>query len=483
MNGSWQPWLLRNPSETIAHDDGHRTTTNGALFREARSLASFLERTGIEPGERVALLCETSLDTLISLHAAQLARVSLVPLNDRLPEPDLRRLLDHARPKLLLYDEAHRTLAERIGTSTALAATSSRSDGPPAAVPHREDVLTVVYTSGTTGEPKGALLSNANYEAGAGASCARLGCVAGDRWLAAMPMSHVGGLSILVRAAITGMTVVTHRRFEAGAVATSLGAEGIQFVSLVPTMLGRVLDRAGNASFPNTLKAVVLGGGPLTPRLVQRAVAQGLPIVSSYGMTETAAQVTTSTVGDAREFPGTAGKPLDGVRLRIDKPDSEGVGEVCVQAPQVVGGYLDDEPRSHEALRNGWLRTGDLGRIDSGGRLWIEARRDDLIVSGGENVRPAEIETMLAEHPAVREVGVFALPDEEWGQVVAAAVVGEEALSSQDLSRWCGDRLARHKRPRAWLFLDELPRTTSGKLQRHRLVEIYDRLRPADRTR
>jgi O-succinylbenzoic acid--CoA ligase len=287
-----------------------------------------------------------------------------------------------------------------------------------------------------------------------------------------MPMCHVGGLSILVRCAVTGMTLVQHERFDPARVDRSLRQDGIGFVSLVPTMLALVLDVVDAADYPDALRAVVLGGGRLRPSLVERAGAHRMPIVATFGMTETAAQVTASRSGDAVAHPGSAGHPLDGVELSIDMPDEDGVGEIVVRAPQLCGGYFRDPERSALLYRGGSLHTGDLGRIDEQGRLWVETRRTDLIVTGGENVSPEEVEEVLTEHPRIDQAAVFGVEDPLWGQVVAAVVVpaGDRPIDAAALESWCRDRLAAYKIPRRWSVRERLPRTVSGKLQRGRLT-------------
>ena len=295
----------------------------------------------------------------------------------------------------------------------------------------------VVHTSGTTAAPREVRLTWENIHAHATAARAALGLGDHERWLCPMPLSHVGGLMILYRSWIHGWEPLV-MPFDAAAVAARLGAGEATLVSLVPTMLRRVLD-AGLHEPPN-LRCVVLGGAPVDPALVQRAADAGVRVVETYGLTEACSMVT------------VAGRPLPGVDVRLDDD-----GEILVSGPVVAGG--------------GTLRTGDLGRLDERGRLSIVGRKADTIVTGGENVAPAEVEAALSAHPAVAEAAVFARPHPEWGEAVTARVVLRPgaAAGESDLRAWCAARLAGFKVPKAVEFADSLPRTTSGKLLRRAL--------------
>jgi O-succinylbenzoic acid--CoA ligase len=260
-----------------------------------------------------------------------------------------------------------------------------------------------------------------------------------------MPLTHVGGLSIPIRSAIYATTVVLHGRFDTGAVLSELmdPARRITLVSLVPTMLARLLD-AGLQS-PPTLRWALLGGGPIAPALLERATAAGVPVAPTYGMTEACSQI------------ATFGWPLAGVEVRVADDD-----EVLVCGPIVSAGAVSED---------GWLHTGDLGRFDASGRLEIIGRKSDTIVSGGENVAPAEVEAVLLEHPAVADAAVHPRPDPEWGEAVVATVVLRDGVSatSDALKAHCAARLAAFKVPKQVVFADRLPRTPSGKLLRRQL--------------
>jgi o-succinylbenzoate---CoA ligase len=372
------------------------------------------ERAGSVRGRRVALDSPGVEDFVIDLHACLLAGAAAVPIDLRLSAEEQAQ---------------RRTAAEVYGDAPAGA-------DPPVAVMH---------TSGTTAAAKPVLLSAGNFLASALGSAVALGLDVEERWLCPMPLTHVGGLSIPIRSVIYGTTAVLHGRFETKAVLADLmdPARRITLVSLVPTMLARLLD--AGLERPPTLRWALLGGGPIAPALLERAAQAGVPVAPTYGMTEACSQI------------ATFGWPLAGVDVVLG-PDRE----VLVRGPIVSAGAVCDD---------GWLHTGDLGWVDERERLVIVGRKSDTIVSGGENVAPAEVEAVLLEHPAVADAAVHPRPDPEWGEAVVATVVLRDGLdvAAEDLRRFCASRLAGFKVPKAVGFADRLPRTPSGKLLRRQL--------------
>jgi O-succinylbenzoic acid--CoA ligase len=358
---------------------------------------------------RVAIALPAGEAFVAALRACVDARVTAVPIDLRLTEAE----------------RAQRLRGADLVIDAPLRAPLEAGDG------HE----LVVFTSGTTSEPKEVVLTWGNIRAHAEASKAALGLGDHERWLCPMPLTHVGGLMILYRSWIHGWEAAVER-FDAAAVAGRLNRGEATIVSLVPTMLARVLD-AGLREPPG-LRCVVLGGAPIDPALLRRAADAGVPVVETYGLTEACSMVT------------VAGRPLPGVDVRLAED-----GEILVSGPVVAGG--------------GVLRTGDLGAFDDAGRLAIVGRKADTIVSGGENVAPAEVEAVLLAHPDVAEAGVFARPHPEWGEAVTAQVVARAPVDPEDLRRWCAERLAPYKVPKAVELVDALPRTASGKLLRRSL--------------
>ena len=319
-----------------------------------------------------------------------------------------------------------------------------------AQVPPAGEPATLLFTSGTSGAPKAARLAEDNHLANARAACEVLGLDASSRFLCTLPLFHVGGLAIAFRCKLAGATLLLHERFDAAAVAGEL-ASGATHVSLVASTLARVLDLC--PAFPPTVRAALVGGGPVPAPLLERARRAGLPVLQTYGLTETASMATCERPGDADGQ--TAGPPMPGLEVRLEK------GEIEVRGPQVMRGYLGAEPV------RGWFSTGDLGALDGRGRLVVHARRTDLIVSGGENVYPAEVEAALLAHPAVREVAVIPAPDARWGQVGVAYVATTAAES--ELRAFLEGRLARFKIPARFVAVAALPRTAAGKVDRFAL--------------
>ncbi len=320
--------------------------------------------------------------------------------------------------------------------------------------PIPSEAALVVPTSGSSGRPKAVLLSEAALVASAQASAANLLWHDDDRWLLALPLAHVGGLSVVLRCLLARRPVVLLPRFEPEPFMKAVRRHRVTLTSLVPTMLRRLLRADWRP--PPHLRAVLLGGAGASPSLLRDAADRGIPVLTTYGLTEMASQVTCQPLGSVPGPEQGAGRPLEGVRLRLGAG-----GRIEVDGPMRMQGYLGEPPHA------GFLRTGDLGRLDAAGRLHVLGRADAVIVSGGENVHPEEVESVLLEHPAVRAACVVGLPDPEWGQRVVAVV---EADGRPDLAGLARERLAGPKRPKAYHFLPSLPRTPSGKVAR-RAVE------------
>ena len=424
-----EPWLThhaRHHPDTVALEVLDETLTYGELHRRVAGAAGALVAEGVRPGDRVAISLPAGLDFAVALHACLLLRAAAVPIDLRLT-PDEQA----ARARTAVFTVAD-PLVER---ATPLAMASWAYD----------DVAIVVHTSGTTDEPKEVALTFGNVRGNAVGSALALGLDRRERWLCPLPLTHVGGLMVLLRSLMYGTTALVVG-FDAEGVRERIERWDVTLASMVPTMLSRVLD-AGLSPSP-TLRTVLLGGGPVDPTLVDRAAQAGVPVAQTYGLTEATSSVTLSDPGDAL----TAGWPLPGVSVWLAED-----GEILVEGPIVAGG--------------GMLRTGDLGRFDERGRLSVVGRKADTIVSGGENVAPGEVEAILLGHPAVLEAGVFGRPDAEWGEAVCAKVVLREGQQGHPdvLREWCTTRLARFKVPKAIEIVSTLPRTASGKLLRQRL--------------
>jgi O-succinylbenzoic acid--CoA ligase len=424
---SWLHRAARSRPDHVAlrADDG--ALTYAALDAAATLAAQRLSALGAGPGDRVGIALPARLAFVETLHGCMRLGAIAVPIDLRL-RPEERRL---------------RTAGCVAVVAEPLAGLADR--GAPLTATHDLDATAiVVHTSGTTAGPRAVELTYGNWLWSALGSAVALGVDPADRWLCTLPLSHVGGLSILVRSAIYATTVILHERFDAESAADELATRAT-LVSVVPTTLARLLD--AGLRHPPALRTALVGGAPIPPALLERASAAGVPTVGTYGLTEACSQVT------------TGGPPLFCTRVRI------GAGrEILVAGPTVAPGAL---------AADGWLHTGDEGALAAAGNLTVSGRAGDTIITGGENVAPTEVEAVLAGHPAVAEAGVHGAPDPEWGQRVVATVVlrpGETA-TEDDLRGYCRVRLAGYKVPRAVRFAPELPKTASGKLLRRSLEE------------
>ncbi|HEY9897935.1 MAG TPA: o-succinylbenzoate--CoA ligase [Pantanalinema sp.] len=444
--------------------------TYEALDQRAVRAAATLSGLGVREGDVVAVWSANHPDWAAVAHALGRIGAVLLPLNLRLTDEEIAYQLDHAGARLVLADPER--LGRGIGARYRVmplceAFSAEESDGVPDALdPQRAH--TILFTSGTTGRPKAVVLTWANQLSSATASAAAIGLDTRDRWLLAMPMFHVGGLNIVHRCALAQATVLLHARFSAEATLQAVRDEGASMLSVVPTMLRRVLDLWGDRPLPSSVRAILVGGAPIPFDLVERC-PQALP---TYGMTEACSHVTLTRLGASPSERTTSGAPLVGTDVRIvddaRRPLPTGTpGLIEVRSPTVFKEYLNDPASTAAAKVDGWLKTGDDGFMDAQGCLHVLARRTDLIVSGGENVYPSEIERALEGHPGVAEAVTVGAPDPTWGQVPVAFVVPRApGLSVTELKEHLAQGLARYKQPRDITLLDELPRLGSGKVDR-----------------
>ena len=456
--------LLDSRAETPALRLEAATHTWGELREAAYRLLHVADAATQPPARRIALVTADPLLTAAALLGALLGQRTLILLHPRLTAAEREAQVTAAAADLLV---AERPLATSIPSCAVDREALLHGAAPEPARASSGAPLLLLFTSGTTGQPKGAMLSLDALWAAAAASSEQLTTGPSDRWLACMPLAHIGGLSILLRGLYDGLLVVAHPRFHAGAVATSLHSDAITRLSLVPTMLRDLLD--AGATPPPALRTLLLGGAAASPDLVRRAVAAGWPVATTYGLTEAAAQVTTATTAQTAASPEASGCPLPGYRLRITDAAADGVGQIEVASPSLMAGYFNQPEATADRLRDGWLRTGDLGFLLPDGQLCVVARRSDLIVSGGENIYPAEVEAaMCAALPYPVEACVVGTPSDRWGQEVAALVVlpPDRALTLADLRAALADRLAPFKLPRHLGLVEALPRTAAGKLDR-----------------
>ena len=469
----WLGQRAASLGDRLALMAGDERLTFAELDLQVAQTARRLAGLGVAAGVRVALLLRNGAPFVVLTHALVRLGAVMVPLNARLAAPEVAWQLADSRAAFLVHDDELAPVAEAAchsapGVVSLSARAVARAREADVAMYDRIDLSAlqgIIYTSATSGRPKGVMLSFGSHWWNAVASAFNLGLDRDDRWLAPLPLFHVGGLAILWRSVIYGIPAVVHEGFDPEAVNRAIDEEGVTNVSVVSTMLRRMLDARGERPYPPSLRCVLLGGGPAPASLLDRCVRLGVPVAPTYGLTEAASQVATLRPEDLARRPGSAGKALFPTEIKIE------AGEILVRGPAVMLGYAGLPDETARALRGGWLHTGDLGFLDDEGYLYVTERKEDLIICGGENVYPAEVEAVLVAHPSVEDAGVIGMPDAEWGQVVAAAVRPRPGvrLTEADVQIFCRDRLAGYKIPRRVWFVDDLPRSPSGKLIRRML--------------
>jgi o-succinylbenzoate---CoA ligase len=458
----------------------------------ARKRAAVLADHGLRPGHVVAVEAESRLESVCWMHAVFWLGATLFPLPPRLPAAVLDQRLARLAPNALVVGDPGQAFASVVSSQTVVvsltAPAESTDPGPPSSCIDGQDILTILWTSGSSGAARAVPLTMANHVASTRAIAERLGITANDRWLLCLPLEHIGGLAILVRAMITGASVDLHEHFDPDRVRADLATQAITLASMVPTMLARLIEHSPNPCQSN-LRALLIGGAPAAPQLLHDARTAGLPVVPTWGMTETCSQLATLDPAEAARVdflasPGLVGPPLTGVELRIEPdpscPDTaDNVGRLLVRGPMVFGGYLKSGIAAREQAED-WFDTGDVGRIDAQGRVIMAHRASDLIISGGVNINAREVETILLQSPWVDDVAVLGLPHPTWGeQVVAVIAVSEHDHHLDDipatLTRWCREHLAPAQIPRRWQVLTRLPRNAAGKCPRDELAALFAR--------
>lgn len=476
--------LLSPEHEALVGPWGRRTYSQ--LAREVGQMASALAAAGIGRDMRVAVLLSGDLESVLSVYALMRLGAVMVPLNHRLSLEELAWQTKDAAVQQLLYGGRLAHIGQALGP---------RADLEGLRIPDHQDfevldsttceltsVHSIMYTSGTTGRPKGAVLTYGNFFWAAIGSALHLGILPQDRWLLCMPLFHVGGLSVLMRSVLQGTTVVLLDGFDVQEVDAALCTQQVTMISLVSTMLQRLLQAHGPDPFPSTLRLVLLGGGPAPKALLQACLDRGVPVATSYGLTESTSQAATLRPSELAAHLGSAGKALLPTDIEVRTPLGRAApgqsGEIFVRGPTISPGYLHGVGK--DRFKDGFFASGDIGYLDDQGYLYVLDRRDDLIVSGGENVYPAQVEDVLLSHPAVAEAAVIGLPDSEWGQVVAAVVVWRSNLpcDMSELVEFCREHLAGFKVPRRIRLASGLPRTANGKLKRSQVQVLWETYAP-----
>ena len=474
--------IFKSPSEQKVE-----RWTYAELESEVNHWVDYLQTLGIKSGDRIGLLLTNHPRYIMIVHALVKCEAIAVFLNIRLTAEELCWQIEDSQAKYLLYDELTKLTANILDKQIDRLIVANFPH-PPVPSPvgregerfkgliNLEDIQGIFYTSGTTGKPKAVPLTYSNHFHSAIASALNLGIQANDNWLLCMPLFHVGGLAIAWRSVINGTKTTLLPKFDQQEVLDAIASEQVTLISLVPTMLTRLLNHPQWQNLQK-LRAILLGGAPASPELIAQCLQLNLPIMPTYGMTETASQITTLLPHQVPIKQGSSGLPLFGNRLRIvddHLQDLEvgAIGQILVQGANVMHGYLHQFENA--PIQAGWLHTGDLGYCDRAGYLYVVSRRSDLIISGGENIYPTEIEAILLAHPHINEACIVGVSDREWGQIVAAVIVTKTQLSLPEIRSFCEQKsLARFKLPKLIYIWESLPKTASGKLLRQ---EICDRI-------
>jgi fatty-acyl-CoA synthase len=462
--------------------------------RLADSLANRLD---VSSGDRIAYLGLNTPEMIILLFACARVGAVLMPLNWRLAAPEHVYMLQQAAPRALFVTTEFVAYVDEIGAdigSVSLIAYGNAGNGwlsydtllaqgsasyQPIVDTHADDPVLLCYTSGTTGEPKGALLSNSAIEWNAVNATHMHDLTGDDVVLTVLPMFHVGGLDIQTLPALhAGATVVLHSRFEPGLFFDAIEQDGITLTLLVPTAMHALMnDPRWQSADLSDLRIIGVGSTVVPQEMVRAVCERGVPLVQVYGSTETAPIAAYMPYREIIQKPASTGKPAIHCEIRLVDEDAREVvtgekGEILVRGPNVMTEYWDNPEATTAAFTDGWFHTGDIGHFDNDGFLYVDGRIKDMIISGGENIYPAAIENVLSQCPDLSEVAVLGRPDEHWGEVVIAVVVanGEERDAERILS-FCEGRIARFETPRQVIFVDELPRNAMGKVVKEALRE------------
>ena len=491
----------------FAIQDGRRLSYRQAQAATER-IAAALTEAGLAPGDRLAVLSRNSIEYVLLYYGAARAGVVPVPLNYRLAPAEWVWIANDARARLLVasadYLDAVDGVRDGLGKVERFVAIGAGAEGwtpwgtwlacaSPTAVDRLtgdDDVLYQMYTSGTTGRPKGALLTHRAVTSNLAQFALVVESRFGERWLVVVPMYHASGAVTSFAAINGGGCLVIQRDFSPAEVVRALVEESIGRTSLVPAMIQACLvavPDAAERAYPS-LRFIAYGASPIAEATLRRAMATfKCDFLQAYGMTETSAVLTYLLPADhARALadrPGlllSAGRPIAGTEIRVvdehDRPVPNGtIGEIVARGPQLMQGYWNRPAESAEALRGGWMHTGDAGVLDDEGYVYVQDRVRDMIVSGGENVYPRVVEDVLFEHPAIADAAVIGVPDATWGETVKAVVVlrGDARATEADVVEFCRGRLGGFERPRSVDFVETLPRNASGKVLKRVLREKY----------
>lgn len=470
--------LFARCDDAIALVDGDDGTawTYAELDRKGRHFAEVLEASGVRVGDRVVLVAENALGTFALLDACGRLGAALVPINWRLAPREVLSIVERVQPRVVVHDDAFRELGEscaaklRAGRLRMNGGLEELDSAEARELPQTpEEVALVLFTSGTTGLPKGAMLSWRQLLTNALNTKASCGLTEKDRGYSSLPLFHTGGLNCFATPllAVGGSCIIT-KRFEPARAATQMREHGVSCFIGVPFMHQGLLEQPGwSAEGMPSLRSVLSGGAPLPAKVRELAGERGIPLREGYGLTEAGPNLFSMGPLPGEGMPGMVGRPAPHGELRLASD-----GEIRIRGPHVTLGYLFDDAATKAAFdENGFFCTGDLA-VEEGGQFRVVGRSKEMFISGGENVYPAEVESALMSIEGIVEAAVIGVPDDRWGEVGRAYIVGDVALQNDALRKELRAILAPYKVPKEFHRLEELPRNSSGKVQKQLLRGI-----------
>ena len=465
-----QNWLLKQAAtqpNQIAIDDGNERLSFAELKKQVEVLVGKIDH--LNPGSRVGILATNTLMSYKLSLAIMCSGRTIVWLNWRLAGEELERQIKDSGLQLCLVENSlwRSGMTDPFKSYSAFLITSA-DPGELIPVFKSNWVASIMYTSGTTGKPKGVLQTFGNHFYSAVSSALNLGLSSADKWLCVAPIFHISGFSIIMRGLIYGMTVRLVEKFRAEEIERILANETVTIMSVVPFMLKKLIQQQNktNTHYNSAFRCMLLGGGTIDRETLETCLQRSIPVVQCYGMTETCSQIVALRSADALLKLGSVGQPLFSTQLKLSKD-----GEILLKTPALTPGYLNLPDKLPSKMTDGWYRTGDIGHLDKEGYLYIDGRADEMLISGGENIFPQEVEQIYQRYPQINEVAVVGQNDSVWGQVPVAFVVSDRRLSTTKLMNYGYEHLARYKVPQHYIFVSELPKNASGKIRRFMLRE------------
>lgn len=431
-----------------------------------------------ENEQRVALFSRNSKECYFSILALWELGKEILFLNTLLSVKEIDYQLIDANVNTIIVAADYQSQLTTLSTYRKIELCLVSNDKPSSLVTNRlqSNVASIMYTSGTTGNPKGVIQCFDNHLASALATQENMEITDQDCWLCSVPLFHISGLSIIVRQLVLGCSIRLYPMFNAKKVTEDLVQGKGTVISVVATTLQELLTIYPEKGYSSKFKGCLLGGGPISTQALEQCETFGIPVIQSYGMTETCSQIVALQFADASQHRGSAGKPLKGISLKIvDEEErilaANQIGEILVKGKNVIKNYLNEAAwKTEKWTTDGWFKTGDMGYLDEAGYLYLVSRLSELIISGGENIYPTEVEHILLEMPEISEIAIVGEKNLKWGAVPVAYVVGDHSLTVEQIHAFTKHSLAKFKQPKRLYFCEQLPKTASGKVAKHRLT-------------